>query len=157
MWHSWMTKWCCEKFVYEQFVSPNLSTNTSCLPISYHFTNVPFSHPSVVLITNSIVTEKKNGFSGINIELEKGVKGYVHGLTAGTDHNHDECQEVCVSDHLPNRHILNQKDDTFSLFAQWEEEDVYCNRWGTARTKLPTFLCCSMYCLFCVVLCIVCV
>jgi hypothetical protein len=27
--------------------------------------------------------------------------------------------------------------------------------WGTART-LPNFLCCSMYCLFCVVLCIVC-
>jgi hypothetical protein len=29
-------------------------------------------------------------------------------------------------------------------------------RWGTART-LPKFLCCSMYCLFCVILCIVCV
>jgi hypothetical protein len=27
-------------------------------------------------------------------------------------------------------------------------------RWGTART-LPKFLCCSMYCLFCVVLCTV--
>jgi hypothetical protein len=28
---------------------------------------------------------------------------------------------------------------------------------GTAGTKLPIFLCCPMYCLFCVVLCIVCV
>jgi hypothetical protein len=28
-------------------------------------------------------------------------------------------------------------------------------RWGTART-LPKFLCCSIYCLFCVVLCTVC-
>ena len=57
-------------------------------------------------------------------------------------------------------HFYSKKTSFQYLFylSQCLIADMYplLQRWGTAHT-LPVFLCCSMYCLFCVILCIVCV
>jgi hypothetical protein len=58
-WSNWVPSQSSSCGIYDgqNDAVKKLSTNTLCLPISYHFTNAPYSQSSVVLVTHSIVKQ----------------------------------------------------------------------------------------------------